>query len=207
MCLRVLCFCLAWPLLRMVLRTEAVMEKSEKKGTSPVDIAQCPEYYFMYGPDAGRGEEISPVERLLNEFEAHEAEEEKVLKEYRKVAAETQNPLIKTLLQLIITDEERHRAIIHSMLSTLRGDLNWTRPEDAITGLYEIGGAQERLIQVTEAFIRLEKEGMQECKELVTESKRYHQGIFTLLLHCIMSDSEKHIDILEFLRKALKQAR
>jgi bacterioferritin (cytochrome b1) len=161
----------------------------------------------MYGPDSGRGDDISPVERLLNEFEAHEGEEEKILKEYRKVAAETQNPLIKTLLQLIITDEEKHRAILHSMLSTLRGDLNWTRPEDAITGLYEIGAAKETLVHATDAFIRLEKEGMQECKELITESKRYHQGVFALLLRCMMNDSEKHIDILEFLKNALKQAR
>jgi bacterioferritin (cytochrome b1) len=166
-----------------------------------------PEYYLMYGPDSGRGNDISPVERLLNEFEAHEGEEEKVLKEYRKVAAETQNPLIKTLLQLIITDEEKHRGILHSMLSTLRGDLNWTHPEDALSGLYEIGAAKERLLQVTDGFIQLEKEGMQECKELVTESKRYHQGVFTLLLRCMMNDSEKHIAILEFLKKTVKQAR
>jgi bacterioferritin (cytochrome b1) len=184
------------------------MEKSEKKGQSPVAIGQVPEYYFIYGPDSGgSGEEISPVERLLNEFEAHENEEEKVLKEYRKVAAEVQNPLIKTLLELIITDEEKHRVILHSMLSTLRGDLNWTRPEDAITGLYEIGAAKETLVDATEAFIRLEKEGMQECRGLVTESKRYHQGVFTLLLRCMMNDSEKHIDILEFLKQTLKHAR
>ena len=30
--------------------------------------------------------EISPVERLLNEFEAHEAKEEKSLEQYRKSA-------------------------------------------------------------------------------------------------------------------------
>lgn len=181
------------------------MEKPPIKIPNPID---APEYYMMYGAESGQpGEEISPVERLLNEFEAHENEEEKVLKEYRKVAAKTQNPLIKTLLQLIITDEEKHRAILHSMLSTLRGDLNWTHPEDAITGLYEIGAGKEKLIEVTEAFIQLEKEGMQECKELGTESKRYHQGVFTLLLRCMMNDSEKHIEILEFLKKTLKQAR
>jgi bacterioferritin (cytochrome b1) len=181
------------------------MEKPPIKMPSPID---APEYYMMYGPESGSGGEgISPVEKLLNEFEAHEGEEEKILKQYRQVAAETQNPLVKTLLQLIISDEEKHRAILHSMLSTLRGDLDWTHPEDAITGIYEIGAAKEKLIALTEAFIRLEKEGQKECNELVAESKRYHQGVFTLLLRCMMNDSEKHIEILEFLKKTLKSAR
>jgi bacterioferritin (cytochrome b1) len=179
------------------------MEKPPIKIPSPID---APEYYLMYGPESGRcGEEISPAEKLLSQFEAHEREEEKVLKQYREIADETQNPLIKTLLQLIISDEEKHRTILHSMLSTLRGDLNWTRPDDAITGLYEIGIAKEKLVAITDAFIRLEQEGLQECKELVTESKRYHRGVFSLLLRCMMNDSEKHLEILEFLKKTLGQ--
>ena len=67
--------------------------------------------------------EISPVERLLNEFEAHEAKEEKSLEQYRKLLGGMPNPVTRFLLQLIISDEEKHRAVIHAMVATLRGSL------------------------------------------------------------------------------------
>jgi rubrerythrin len=67
--------------------------------------------------------EMSPIERLLNEFEAHEAKEEKSLEQYRKLLGKMPNPITRFLLQLIISDEEKHRAVIHSMIATLKGSL------------------------------------------------------------------------------------
>ena len=73
--------------------------------------------------------EISPVERLLNEFEAHEAKEEKSLEQYRQLLSRMPNPVTRFLLQLIVSDEEKHRAVIHAMIATLRGSLMWNKPE------------------------------------------------------------------------------
>ena len=42
---------------------------------------------FGFGPNP-RGE-ISPIERLLNEFEAHEAKEDKSLEQYQEIARRT----------------------------------------------------------------------------------------------------------------------
>ena len=52
---------------------------------------------------------ISPIERLLNEFEAHEAKEEKSIEDYKRLVHALPNPVTKFLLQLIISDEEKHR--------------------------------------------------------------------------------------------------
>ena len=81
--------------------------------------------------------EISPVERLLNEFEAHEAKEEKSLEQYRKLLAGCRIPY-RFLLQLIISDEEKHRAVIHAMIATLRGSLTWTKPEGSLEGAADL---------------------------------------------------------------------
>ncbi len=180
------------------------MENQDKRGRTNI-MDKVPEFYLLYGFES-KSSAISSVERLMNEFEAHEGEEEKILRQYRDATAQTKNPLVKTLLQLIISDEEKHRALMHSMLSTLKGDLTWTKPEDAIRGLYDIGEAKEKLLAVTEAFIRLEKEGLKESKALIKESKGYHHGVFALFLRCMIADTEKHIDILEFLRQKLKEA-
>ena len=150
--------------------------------------------------------EISPIERLLNEFEAHEAKEEKSLEQYRKLLSGMPNPVTRFLLQLIISDEERHRAVIHAMIATLRGSLTWTKPEGSLEGPADLAEANGQLRVTTDAFIELEKEGIRECKMLVKDSSGYYHGVFKILLDSMIRDSEKHIELLEFLKEHLKEA-
>lgn len=163
------------------------------------------EFYIQpetaYSPES----EIPEVERLLNEFESHETQERDFLRQYKEVAATVQAPLIKFLLQLIISDEEKHHAVTHAMVSTLKGDLHWTKPDDAIRGLYEIGEERKKLLAVTEEFIRTEKDGILECKNLTKVSRRYYKGLFGLLFKCMIDDSQKHVEILQFLKHKLKE--
>ena len=166
-----------------------------------------PEFYAMYGPGVGeRGaEEISEVERLMNEFEAHEGQEAKFVQRYKEIAEKSENPLIRLLLRLIVSDEEKHHALTHAMVSTLKGDLTWTKPEDAIRGLYDLGEGREELLKLTEDFIEVEKQGIEEYKKLIKTSKGYYRGLFALLLRSMVHDSEKHVEFLEFLRQRLKE--
>jgi rubrerythrin len=167
-----------------------------------------PEMYAMLGKDSLGGEatDISEVERLANEFEAHESQEGKFLKQYKDLAGKTDNRMIKFLLQMIVSDEEKHHAITHAMAATLKGDLNWTDTGDAIRGLYDLGKDKEKLLKLTEDFIRVEKNGIDEYRKLIKESKGYYRDLFGLLFHSMIRDSEKHVEILEFLRDRLKEA-
>ena len=150
--------------------------------------------------------EISPVERLLNEFEAHEAKEEKSLEQYPKLLSTMPNPVTRFLLQLIVSDEEKHRAVIHAMVATLRGSLMWNKPEGSLEGTADLAVTNGQLRVSTDAFIELEKEGIRECKTLVKESSGYYHGVFKILLDSMIKDSEKHIELLEFLKENLKDA-
>lgn len=150
--------------------------------------------------------EMSDVERLVNEFEAHEYQEGKFLKRYKEVAVKSDNRLVKLLLQMIVSDEERHHAITRAMAATLKGDLSWTKRDDAIRGLYDLKDEKEKLLGVTEDFIAIEKEGINEYRALIHESKGYYSDLFVLLFRSMIRDSEKHIEILEFLRNRLKEA-
>jgi len=167
-----------------------------------------PEMYAIYGQQALGTEApaISEVERLTNEFEAHENEEGKFLAQYKDVAGKTKNGMIKFLLQMIISDEEKHQAVTRAMASTLRGDLNWTHPDDALRGLYNLVEEKDKLLQLTEDFIRVEKDGISEYKKLIKESKGYYRDLFGLLFRSMIRDSEKHAEILEFLRDRLREA-
>ena len=61
-------------------------------------------------------------------------------------------------------------------------------------------------MRLTEDFIQVEKKGIAEYKRLTKASKGYYQGLFALLLRSMIYDSEKHVEILEFLRQRLKEA-
>lgn len=174
---------------------------------APDVMARAPEYYMACGPEGyPESPEISSVELLVNGFEAHEMQEGRFVQRYKEIAERSGNPLIQFLLRLIISDEEKHHAIIHAMVSTLRGDLFWTRPEGAIRGLHDLGQEKEGLLGLTGQFIRVEKEGIKEYKKLIRASKGYYRNLFVLLLQSMIYDSEKHISILEFLRERLREA-
>jgi rubrerythrin len=171
-------------------------------------MESIPEIYAMLGKEAGEpdAQAISEVERLANEFEAHEGQEGSFLKQYKELVGQTDNRMVKFLLQMIISDEEKHHAITHAMLSTLKGDLNWSSPADAIRGLYDLKNEKEKLLGLTENFIRVEKTGINEYKQLIKESKGYYRDLFGLLFRSMIHDSEKHVEVLEFLRDRLKEA-
>jgi hypothetical protein len=147
--------------------------------------------------------EASQVEQLLNEFEVHEAKEEHFLEVYRNALREIKNPANRFVLQLVVSDEEKHRAVNHAMVATLKGSLTWSKPEGSLEGDVDQPAANEKLLAVTEEFINLEKEGIKEYKNLAKESADYYHGLFKILLNSMIRDSEKHVELLEFLRLRL----
>ena len=171
-------------------------------------MESIPEIYAMLGKEAAErdAQAISDVERLANEFEAHEGQESAFLQRYKELVGKTDNRMVKFLLQMIISDEEKHHAITHAMLSTLKGDLNWTTPADAIHGLYDLKNEKQNLLELTENFIRVEKTGINEYKQLIKESKGYYRDLFVVLFRSMIHDSEKHVGVLEFLRDRLRES-
>ena len=164
--------------------------------------------YMIYGEgfDSPVEQAVPEAERLLKEFESHDGKEGEIIRSYKEIATKSKDPLIKFLLQLIISDEERHHAVMYAMASSLRGSINWSKPEDTIPTLGELGEEKGELMKLTADFIKLEKEGIKESKKLLKATEGYYQGLFTLLVTTMIHDSEKHVEILDFLRRRLKKA-
>ena len=170
-------------------------------------MEEMPEIAALFSPttNVSGAIEPSPVERLLNEFEAHEAKEEKSIEDYKNLLKEMPNPVTKFVLQLIISDEEKHRAVIHAMIATLKGSLTWSKPEGSLDAAGALAGINGQLRASTENFIELEREGIRECKALEKESSGYYHGVYKHLLDSMVRDSVKHIELLEFLKEHLKE--
>jgi hypothetical protein len=86
----------------------------------------------------------------------------------------------------------------------LRGSLMWNKPQGSFEGTADLAVTNGQLRVSTDAFIELEKEGIRECKTLVKESSGYYHGVFKILLDSMIKDSEKHIELLAFLKENLK---
>jgi hypothetical protein len=95
--------------------------------------------------------------------------------------------------------------VIHAMIATLKGSLTWTKPEGSLESVADFSAMNGQLRASTEAFIELEKEGIKECKALAKESSGYYHGVFKILLDSMIRDSEKHVELLEFLKANLQQ--
>lgn len=167
-----------------------------------------PDEYMIYGerPAEPVTQEVSESEHLLEEFETHDFKEGEFIRQYKEIAENTKDSLIKFLLQLIITDEERHHTIIHSMAESLRGSLQWTKQEGALPSLSDLGEEKEELLKLTADFIQNEKQGIKDIRKLVKKSAGYYRGLFPLLLKATIHDSEKHVEVLEFLHNRVKEA-
>jgi len=146
--------------------------------------------------------EFSAVERVMNQFQAHERREEKIVQRYRDIAKTSPNALIKFLLHMIVADEERHHAVTNLIIETLKSDLAWTKQQETVQALYDLPSDQE-LLRITEDFIRLEDEGIKEYQSLMKATEGYYRGLFSVLCKSIIRDSEKHVEILQFLRDKL----
>ena len=142
----------------------------------------------------------------MSEMENHDLKEGDFIRSYKEIAQKTKDSSIKFLLQMIVSDEEKHHAVIHAMASSLKGSLTWTKPQDALPSGGEVGEERGELLKLTAEFIKHEKEGIKETKQLMKESKGYYRGLFPLLLQMMVYDSEKHVAVLDFLHKRLKES-
>lgn len=164
------------------------------------EFADATTIFGMMKPPEG----VSPVEKMLDAFEAHENKEESTLEFYKKALAHMPNPATRFVMQLIISDEEKHRAVVHAMVATLKGSLTWTNPPESLEGASDLASMDGKLREATDDFIRLEKEGIREYKALVKESRGYYHGLFKILLDSMIRDSEKHVELLKYLKGSLK---
>ena len=145
-------------------------------------------------------------EQMMNCFSAHERDERRFVEGYRDIADRHENPLVRFLLQMIMSDEEKHHAVVHTITSTLNADLIGLGSHETLPKLGQISAEEkETLLKLTAEFIQTEKDGIKEYKALLKPSGSYYGGLLVLLIQTIIHDSEKHLMILRFIDKKLRE--
>lgn len=163
--------------------------------------------FYPLTPFLPNEKEVFTFEQLMNCFRAHERDEQRFLEEYRDITERHENPLVRFLLQLIMSDEEKHHAVLHTITSTLSADLVGQRSGERLPNLGEISAEEKQALRkLTAEFIQTEKDGIKQYKALLKPSAGYYGELLVLLIRTIIHDSEKHLMILRFIDKKLQES-
>jgi rubrerythrin len=147
---------------------------------------------------------------LYDRLMRHMAEESEVLERYGLLAAGSEGH-VKFLLELIAEDESRHHRLFQQWAEAVRSMATLVPSDDGLPYLVRESDPAT-LIPAIDALLDVERRDSHDLKALEKSLKDVRQTtVWPLLVDLMILDTEKHVRILEFLRrhaqKSLKTAR
>ncbi len=129
-------------------------------------------------------------QELYDHVCGHVVEEGAILGEYQRLA-----------------DERRHHATFNDLAEAIK-QMGELRLEDApIPSLHGLRGDRDRIIDTTERLLKAERDDAKNLKTLAEKLEDLKETtLWGLLIELIQHDTEKHIMILEFIRKHAKKS-
>jgi rubrerythrin len=142
--------------------------------------------------------------RITHAFQVHVREEETFLESYRELVHEIGEPGMRFLVELILEDEERHHALMERMAHETRGDHDIEpTPEPPHFTAEEAA----RLLEPTERFYEAEREDREKLAALIRDLRPVRDDtLWSLLVELMEIDTQKHVKILDYLRRRLREA-
>lgn len=148
---------------------------------------------------------ISPVERLLEQLNAHIAGHQAWLDSCHHLHDRITDPASSMLVEHIVGATAGHRRLLVRMAMSLRDALQWTHSPDALPHVQPGGAAAA---QRTQAILRelLEREGKlgRESRKLACAYAGINSGLEALLLETMALDGYKHERVLRFVLQLLE---
>jgi hypothetical protein len=140
--------------------------------------------------------------RLVSAIQAHEIAEIDAVAAYRELASTATDPVIASLLRMLLADEEHHHRVLRGIGMNLAGLVGGT-PEQR---MFPRAGTPAGSVEMLRQFARQERDGSQELRKLAREAPELFDGLFALLLNLIAIDGAKHELILRFVVQELEAA-
>ncbi len=137
--------------------------------------------------------------RVLETLRAHGERERAVVAGYQRLEESSNDEAIKYLARLIIDDEERHRQVLEEMANRLESWIAGRTVGPSTPAL--VPQVDRGLLDATHELIHLEHEDAKELR-LLQRELRYAPAtsLLPLLVELMLHDTEKHIEILHFIR-------
>jgi hypothetical protein len=141
-------------------------------------------------------------EELYEHLTSHVRNERELLVEYQQAAAASGSAAFQYLASLIVEDEVRHHRIFEELASALRTDAELRPEQPAIPRLDQWGPDPAHVVELTERLMEHERADAKELDRLSRELKDVRDTtMWGLLVKLMEMDTEKHLEILEFVRR------
>jgi hypothetical protein len=140
--------------------------------------------------------------RLLSAIQAHEIAEIDAVAAYRALASTATDPVIASLLRMLLADEEHHHRVLRGIGMNLTGLVGGTHEQR----MFPRAGTPPASVEMLRQFACQERDGSEELRKLAREAPELFDGLFALLLNLIAIDGAKHELILRFVVQELEAA-
>ena len=141
-------------------------------------------------------------ERLYQHLASHMGNEVELLTAYQAAAAESDSKAFQYLVSIIVDDEKRHHRVFEELANALRSDVELRPVEPAVPDMAGFGKLPEKVVALTDALLAREEEDAAELRHLSRELRDVRDTtLWQLLVKTMELDTEKHAEILRFVRK------
>ena len=142
---------------------------------------------------------------LYRHLSTHIAAEIDLLTAYKTAAEESKSLAFSYLANLIIEDEKRHHRVFEELSNALRSDVEMRPIEPAVPDMAGFGDMPQKVVDLTDTLLAREEEDAAELRMLSRQLRDVRDTTLWQLLVKIMElDTEKHAEILSFVRKHAK---
>jgi hypothetical protein len=139
---------------------------------------------------------------ISHAFASHLRDESYVLGRYEELARSTADPGTRFLIQLILADEHHHHEVFEELRAAAAADSSGNDiPGPPAPPAAEVPSLREQ----TKRFIELEQEDAASLKTLGRDLRPSGKGtLWPLLVELMQLDTEKHLRILDYLKRQLE---
>jgi rubrerythrin len=146
-------------------------------------------------------------EELYTHLTSHLNNELELLQAYRAAAAESNSAAFRYLVDLIMDDEMRHHRVFEELANALRSDVEMRPVEPAVPDLGGFGGLPDKVVELTDALLAREEQDAVELRHLRRQLRDVRDTTLWQVLVTMMElDTEKHAELLRFVRKHARAA-
>lgn len=158
-------------------------------------------------PFTGRQESASGSwpEEIRDRITEHVATEHDVMLQYEKLAEETPAEDVRFLMRVVLDDERRHHRWFRELRNSLEAAIELREVGPSIPAVKNDPVGPD-LLEATEQLLEIEREDARELKALRKALEPVQDTtLWSLLVEIMEHDTQKHIAILEHIRKLAKE--
>jgi hypothetical protein len=144
-------------------------------------------------------------ERLIRALEAYASAEAHDVATCQQIIERSDDTVMKLLIGMIVDDEQRHHALLQSMVRRLQEEVEFVPSPTALpVPDGEAAEADSQLATILRTLIRDEHEGARHLRHIARQEPHMYGGLYPMLLETIARDSEKHATMFRFLLQRLE---